>query len=138
MKIAGREWPKNIQGAVWGGVGLRMTPRGVAKFAQLYLDGGQHEGQQLVPADYVTLSTQPVVELSQPNRGYSLQWWINDEGDDRIYSGQGYGGQGMMIVPDKQLIVLGFQQYNLPPGESDRQWNRFFGQMFMPIYLSVD
>ena len=51
-------WPIDAQGVAYGGHGVRMKPRDMAKFGYLYLKDGLWEEEQLVPADWVEVSQQ--------------------------------------------------------------------------------
>jgi len=51
------DWLESPQGESAGGWGLHITPREMAKFGYLYLCGGEWGGKQIVPADWVDVST---------------------------------------------------------------------------------
>ena len=95
-------WPADSNGVNTGGWGIRMTPRDMAKFGYLYLKGGDWDGQQVVPADWVQASTAKHVDSSD-GRGYGYLWWQLSFGG---YAALGYGGQEIIVLPDRDLIVV--------------------------------
>jgi CubicO group peptidase (beta-lactamase class C family) len=88
-------WTSAPEGVAFGGGGLYLTPRDMARFGTLYLQGGVWEGQQVVPATWVEASVTP----SQ----YGYQWWRLSNGG---YAALGYGGQRIAVVPDLELVVV--------------------------------
>jgi CubicO group peptidase (beta-lactamase class C family) len=100
-------WPRDPQGYHFGGGGLRLPARDLAKFGYLYLNRGRWGGTQVVPADYVAASTRP---QSYPSGGlgdYGYQWWVTHQtaGHDG-FRAQGYGGQVIQVIPDLDLVVV--------------------------------
>ena len=72
-----------------------MTSRAMAKFGYLYLEGGDWNGQQIVPADWV--------EASVANSHYGYQWWRLSNGG---YAALGYKGQRIVVIPDLEMVVV--------------------------------
>jgi CubicO group peptidase (beta-lactamase class C family) len=93
------------QGINVGGAWLRLTPRDMAKFGTLYLNGGQWDSQQVVPADWVATSTREHIRAGGQwlSDGYGYQWWIDRAG---YFMALGYAGQYIVVVPDQDLVVV--------------------------------
>lgn len=93
---------------VHAGSALYLTMRGMAKFGQMYLDGGQWLGQQIVPANWVALSIEE--HVSQDNIRYGYQWWLNtftSEGVDyEAFYANGWGGQFILVIPQLNSVVV--------------------------------
>ena len=80
-----------------GGWGLTLTVRDMAKFAQMYLNEGIHNGKQILSKSWIKESTE-----MNPNQ-YGYLWWLREEdgifsycamGDgeyDLLYSEAGFG-----------------------------------------------
>lgn len=98
---------------------IHMTPRTAGRFAQLYLDGGAHQGSQVIPADWVSASLADysedawvtVARRDHAGRylrdlGYGYQWWQASIGDRRINFAWGHGGQFYGLVHDQNLVVI--------------------------------
>lgn len=106
-------WEIDSEGNPYGGKGLAMWPRDMAKFGQLVLDEGIWEGKRVVSANYINAATQnQVSEVTSTQYGYLF--WIKEEGDDKTISAVGYGGQYIMIVPRHELVVVITSDF-LPP-----------------------
>lgn len=80
---------------------LNATARDFAKFGRLYLHGGNWNGKQLVPADWVRASTTEPAGRPQP---YGYQWWLM--GKDGDYSAQGHLGQFIYVSPRSETIIV--------------------------------
>ena len=111
MQITDARWwsPNNLAN---GGSGLFLRTRDLAKFGQLYLDGGAWQGQQLISADWIADSVVRRVDFSSVpsfSEGYGYQWWL----DELPYGSQlletwvtsGFGGQYIFVVPGLELVV---------------------------------
>lgn len=114
---------------------LNARARDFAKFGRLYLNDGNWNGQQIVPADWVRRST--VFEENLNNFIYSYQWWHtvdyavltdstdvsglhrispgkDDDGNDVEYIAQPSGdfyaegilGQFVYVYPEKNMIIV--------------------------------
>jgi len=75
-----------------------------ARFASLYLHGGEWDGRQLVPRSWVEESTR-ADRTTDPETRYQYFWWI---GADGHYSARGNHGQLLFIAPEKDLIIVRF------------------------------
>ncbi len=83
---------------------INAMARDFAKFGRLYLHGGNWNGAQIVPAEWVKQSTQPNKE---PGGAwfYNHLWWIlSENGSD--YAAIGHLGQYIYVNPAKNLIII--------------------------------
>ncbi len=93
---------------------LEITARDMARFGQLYLDGGRFEDKQIVPARWVRDSLQPYSEDAWYYRvgknwrdsGYGYQWWSIRAGDHRYNMAWGHGSQQIVLLDDMDLVVV--------------------------------
>jgi CubicO group peptidase (beta-lactamase class C family) len=89
--------------------GLKLRPRDMAKFGQMYLDGGRWKGQQVVPEDWVRESFVPRIDSSWGTR-YGYQWWIQEDRilgrDVEWISARGYGEQYIALFPSLEMMVV--------------------------------
>jgi CubicO group peptidase (beta-lactamase class C family) len=92
---------------------MQLSPRDLAAFGQLYLDGGEWQGQQIVPTDWIRRSTRPLVRTGLPNPfgHYGYLWWAVGENDRSVlpagsYSAMGRGGQTLSVVPSQELVIV--------------------------------
>src|SRR5262245_30383623 len=100
-------WDTNFQGISLGGYGLRVRTEDIAKFGQLYLQGGRWNGKQLLPADWVAQATaRQTSNGSSPtsdwNQGYGFQFWRCRH---NAYRGDGAFGQYCLVLPEHDAVV---------------------------------
>lgn len=115
------EWGTDPQGVADGGNGVAVTARDAARFGQLMLQGGEWQGRQLVPADWVAQST----SVQNPGPGgstgaYGYQWWVrpystnaygsyaapHGEASYDTYYAFGAWGQFIFVVPELALVTV--------------------------------
>jgi CubicO group peptidase (beta-lactamase class C family) len=101
-------WPEDPQGVHTGFGWAKLTARDMLAFGQLHLDGGRWDGQQLLPAGWVTEATtaQVPVDYPPPMEGYGYQWWITTADGHPAAVAWGLGGQLIEVVPDLDLVVV--------------------------------
>jgi len=105
------------------GSGLKMRPRDMAKFGQLYLNGGQWEGRQIISKDWIKQSTQEHFG----NKEYGYLWRLTEydfKGEKiKCYYGTGFGLQKLCVFPTLDLVVVLTQQNyrRMPQGEKETQ-----------------
>jgi CubicO group peptidase (beta-lactamase class C family) len=97
LKILPRHWywTSAPEGVAFAGGGLHLTPRAMAQFGYLYLEGGLWNGEQLIPAEWIEASVAPST--------YGYHWWRLSNGG---YAALGYGGQRIAVVPSLDMIVV--------------------------------
>jgi CubicO group peptidase (beta-lactamase class C family) len=93
-------WPRDPQGNSIGGWGLYLRSRDMARFGYLYLNGGQWDGEQIIPKRWVEDSVTPHTP------GYGYQWWLRDVNGLCVFSAVGQGGQHIFCVPQEDLVVV--------------------------------
>ncbi len=106
-------WSADPQGDYIGAGGLAMTPIDMARFGYLYLKKGNWKGKQIIPADWVETSMSSHIKPSkwissiEPNwisdKGYGFLWWELQFGG---FTAVGYGGQYIMVIPEKDMVVV--------------------------------
>ena len=94
-----------------GGAGLDLRPRDLARFGQLFLQGGRSGSRQVLPAGWVELSTAEKFGWRTDSgalRGisYGFLWWVAPGAPEPFYFAWGYGGQYVIAVPALNLVVV--------------------------------
>lgn len=98
---------------------LWATPRDWATIGQFALQEGHWDGTQLLPEDWMTVTTTVTTVDSTDDPAYALGWRSNTLPDGALlepslpadaYWAQGHDGQRLVIVPSAELVVarLGF------------------------------
>ena len=105
------DWLESPQEETAGGWGLFLTPHDMAKFGYLMLNGGEWDGKQVVPADWVTESTTFQVAPSAENdfgggTGYGYYWWLDEVGGYPAWFSLGYGESSIYVVPELDLVMV--------------------------------
>jgi CubicO group peptidase (beta-lactamase class C family) len=86
----------------WGYSGLSLHPLDMARLGYLYLRGGEWDGVQVVPADWVQSSTSPQITAGTLADSYGYQWWVGTD----MFMMQGHGGQFVYVLPTRDLVVV--------------------------------
>lgn len=110
------EFHSNSAGLLAYASGLRLTPRGMAKFGTLYVNDGKWRGEQIIPAAWVKASMTPYL-ASSFTPGYGYQWWIMEFASDTesvsVPVAVGNGGQRIFILqPFDMVVVVTAGNYN--------------------------
>lgn len=82
--------------------GLNLRTRDYARFGQMVLQGGAWQGQQIVPADWITTSTRP---QAADGSAYGYQWWIPANAAPGEVMAQGIYGQYIYINPGLGVVI---------------------------------
>jgi CubicO group peptidase (beta-lactamase class C family) len=92
---------------------IAMSPRDLARFGQLYCDGGTWQGEQIVSSEWVSRSTRPmmVTGLPDPFGHYGYLWWVRGENTrsplpQGSFSAVGIGGQVLSVIPSRGLVIV--------------------------------
>lgn len=82
------------------------TARDFAKFGLLYLRNGVWDTNQILPSGWVDHARTPTPNVpSDEPMGYGGHWWLDMAGPGS-FSANGYDGQYIIIVPQKDLILV--------------------------------
>lgn len=93
--------------------GFRMSSRDLARFGLMYLKNGTWRDKQIVPADWVQLSTDTHSVIG-PEKGYGFMWWIGAGRGlfpgvhvrEHSYYASGYRGHRLIILPYRNLVIV--------------------------------
>lgn len=107
---------------------IHMSARDLARVGLLIQQKGVWEGRQLVPADWVELTTSRVSEAqTRAYDGYGYLWWLNSQRD--VIAGDGWGGQYLHIDRNGPYVLvnrqdtgnsrLGYLRFIFPPHFDD-------------------
>jgi CubicO group peptidase (beta-lactamase class C family) len=112
-------WPVDPQGFHTAASDLKLRPRDMVRFGRLFLQGGQWNGQQVMPASWVRQATTgqagaaftaftPETEMTPNFRptGYGYLWWVTTADHMAAFFALGYGGQLIEVVPQRHLVIV--------------------------------
>ncbi len=143
VRATGASVAEFLEEAIWGPVGmdadgawgtdlhgqeltyafLGATLRDYARFGRLFLNGGQRDDRQVVPAAWVEASLRPSAIAIAPNAGfgagfrYGYQWWVPD-GDEGDFLAMGIWGQFVYVHPGHRVVIV---KTSTDPGFADRE-----------------
>jgi CubicO group peptidase (beta-lactamase class C family) len=97
--------------------GFNMSARDLARFGTLYAQAGAWDGRQIVPEQWVQLSTRPhagVDAQAFPGRSYGYMWWMHFGGDfapglrlpEAMFFAFGIGAQYIFVLPASGLVIV--------------------------------
>ena len=99
LGITRYQWEHHADGLSFGGFGLWLRPRDMARIGLLMLRGGAWEGRQLVPRSWIQESTRV-----HANGNYGYYWWIME--GERRYRAGGDGGQIIYVDEVNDLVIV--------------------------------
>jgi CubicO group peptidase (beta-lactamase class C family) len=113
LGITGEDWETSPQNVNTGGWGLRLKTQDMAKFGQLYLQGGNWQGKQILPQSWVKEATtmkimqdpdapQSKKDSSDWLQGYCYQMWRCRHNGVRA---DGAFGQYIIMLPDEDAVI---------------------------------
>lgn len=112
---------RNVDGYYCGGDETYYTARDLARYGTLYLNRGQVSGKQLVDSSWIKKTLTNYATQSKSFRildcyeetGYGFSWWVLKFNNKTIYTARGKGGQYILLIPDKNIIIVILQEWNL-------------------------
>lgn len=107
-------WQVDWDGNYLGYSDIDLSSTDLAKFGLMYLNGGSHEGSQIVPADWVADSLEVYSEgtwtigvgSNWGDNGYGYQWWSVKAGDYRYSLAWGHGGQQIALIEPLDMMIV--------------------------------
>ncbi len=133
VKATGKSLAENLEEKIWKPIGneydaywladgygmeqanggLNASLRDFAKLGRLYLNKGNWEGKQIVPAKWIEQSTSITEEYLMPQSenseskgiGYGYQWWIPD-GTEGEFMAIGVFNQHIYVNPTTNTIIV--------------------------------
>jgi CubicO group peptidase (beta-lactamase class C family) len=107
LGIGARAWEADDRGYLNGGAGLSLTPLDMVAIGNLVLANGQAATARVVSAAWIQTATATKVATSAMPvaSGYGYGWWTGNLSGAALIMATGWGGQFIVIVPSKQLVV---------------------------------
>ena len=112
LGITDYEWQHLPNNVIFCSGDLRLRPRDLAKFGQLFLNGGTWEGERIISQQWVDVSTQKFTNLNNwwgDVDGYGYQWWQWEDiygVSFNAYMASGWGGQWIVVSPTMNTVVI--------------------------------
>ena len=106
LGIAIPAWSTDPQGIYFGGNQMRLSPRAMARFGELYRLGGVIDGKRVLPSHWIEQSWTPRAVSPWSGGRYGYGWFIGEAAGHPVRFAWGYGGQMIYVVPDLRLTVV--------------------------------
>jgi CubicO group peptidase (beta-lactamase class C family) len=96
---------------------FHLTARDMARFGLLYLRNGEWRGEQVIPSEWIDESTKSYSDAG-PGVGYGYLWWVakghlfGSKIKGAAYSARGHGGQYIVVIPSRNLVVAYLSNYD--------------------------
>ena len=105
------QWQYLRNGMTYSSGDIHIRPRDMAKFGQLFLDGGVWKGERIISQEWIDLSTTRHVQLTLSwATGYGYQWWMYtfQRGSARydVFFASGWGGQNIYVFPELEMVCV--------------------------------
>ena len=81
------------------------TARDYARFGYLYLQEGNWNGTQVLPAGWVDHARVQTVIDDETSLGYGAHWWTLPGEEDSLVA-SGYEGQQIYVLPKRDLVIV--------------------------------
>lgn len=108
LDINDYSWDIDENGIARTDGGLKLKPRDMLKFGQLYINGGKWNNNEVISENWIQNSTSQ--KISSNNQEYAFHWWIkkfsvNNAMFKTIYA-LGHGEQAIILVPEQNLVFV--------------------------------
>lgn len=131
-------WFAGADGAESAASGLRLTTRGLLRIGDMVARGGQHEGRQIVPKDWIDALLASAIRTPFET-GYSRLWYSESvpapafPTPPLFIAGFGNGGQRLFVCPEAGIATVAYLGlYN--DWSSWLMPTRFFREMVMRTF----
>jgi CubicO group peptidase (beta-lactamase class C family) len=136
-----RGWTTDPQGIYFGGNEMRLTPREMLAFGELFRNGGavRDSGgrvKQVIPRAWIDSSWLPRTQSSWSGNEYGYGWWMTDLRGFRAYFAWGYGGQYIFVIPALETTIVVTSDPNALSGQ-DGHRARIFGLIVEQVLPAV-
>lgn len=112
------------QGRDLGFSGLHITTPAILALAQMWLDGGEWQGERIVPEEYAALAPRPTFaslasdDVGDWACGYGYSFWGSRYG----YRGDGAFGQFALVLPEQDVAVAITSEVDVMQDVLDHLW----------------
>lgn len=110
-----------------------------ARFGLLYLAGGVWDGERIIDEEWFHRSITDTIPAEGRDLDYGYMWWVGVGGQRRYrfpgdvtYSARGSGGQFIIVVPSRDLVVV-----NARDTGGNRDQTKFDGALFNDVFRLV-
>ncbi len=103
LGITRYSWRSDAHEINYGGFGMSLLPRDMAKYGFLYLHNGRWDDQQVISPEWIAESTYTHTVFYH-GYGYGYHWITFPAFNG--YAAFGAGGQGIFVIPKYDLVII--------------------------------
>lgn len=111
MEFPARWWLDSPNGQEFGGGGIQLRLRDLARFGEFLLKGGLIEGRQILPSDWIKNASSSF-EVKGSSIDYGYLFWLVPPDKGPLHQGafkaRGIYGQYLYMNPNENLVVAAF------------------------------
>ena len=125
LGITFSNWRKDKRGCNNGAAGLFLTPYDMQKIGSLLLSKGLFKNKRIVSAKWIDEMSKSHISTRDANsfaNGYGYQTWLWKDGVNSYFDAMGYGGQFILVVPDKKLVISAACDLPSSSSTADSNW----------------
>lgn len=121
LNINQADWQKRNGGYYDGsGLGLKMKPIDLMKVGQLLEKNGTWIGEQIISEKWIQKifneDEKSATKWGLRNSKHGFCWYTSEFQGSKIDYGMGYGGQFIIMIPNKELIIVTTHNHDTPNG----------------------
>jgi CubicO group peptidase (beta-lactamase class C family) len=103
---------------------------------------GRPDSIQILPANWVHTSTQPHDNISRTwgeftDVKYGYHWWTGVHNTDSLFMGVGFGGQFVVVVPSRSIVIVITADKNCTLAESGQRQDALIHLMSTQVLAAV-
>ncbi len=111
LDISAVMWSKDQNDVYFGGSGMFLTPRDMARLGYLYLKNGTLDEEQIISSTWIEKSITNhrnfTTEWGQmEDVGYGYLWWTGKLRGYTLYFASGLGGQSIIVIPELNMVIV--------------------------------
>ena len=106
LEIIDVEWESDPQGITVGSTGLKISFESLIKISQILVNNGLENTNEIIPNDWINVSTTNGIPTLLNYGDYGFGWWIKTYKDNEVYRALGSGGQQFLIYPKKRISII--------------------------------
>lgn len=128
LGISNYHWYRDASDNYYGGHGLFLRPRALAKIGQMMLDDGEFNGRQIVSQEWInksfSVAMPKFVDMDEANQiiDYGYLWYLGNYKNYDYRFAWGYGGQMLFLIPSENVLVVTTAYPD--PSSGYVHWNR--------------
>ncbi|MEH7226697.1 serine hydrolase [Bacillus sp. JJ1566] len=106
LGITDVEWESDPQGITVGSSGLKITFNNLIKISQILVNNGLEHTNEIIPNDWIKVSTTNGIPTNISYGDYGFGWWIKTYKESKVFRALGSGGQQILIYPKERISIL--------------------------------